>query len=58
MIKNGQDLKRHMKFYLNLWLCPFKPGNTSPSSTLKPSGLPPTKDAFEENMKRVHDLKQ
>jgi hypothetical protein len=23
MIKNGQDLKRHMKFYLNLWLCPF-----------------------------------
>jgi hypothetical protein len=23
MIKNGQDLKRHMKFYLNLWLCPL-----------------------------------
>ena len=24
MIKNGQDLKKHMKFYLNLWLCPIK----------------------------------
>jgi hypothetical protein len=25
MIKNGQDFKKkHMNFYLNLWLCPFK----------------------------------
>jgi hypothetical protein len=27
-------------------------------SYLKLSGLPPTNGAFEENVKRVHDLKQ
>jgi hypothetical protein len=33
-------------------------GNTSPSVTLKLSGLPPTNGTFEENVKRVQDLKQ
>jgi hypothetical protein len=32
--------------------------STSPSATLKLSSLPPTNGAFEENVKRVHDLKQ
>jgi hypothetical protein len=33
MIKNVEDLKRHMKFHLNLWLCPFK-GWTEPPCTV------------------------
>jgi hypothetical protein len=29
MIKNDQDLKRHVKFHLNVWRCPFKTWTTS-----------------------------
>jgi hypothetical protein len=36
----------------------FKTGSTSPSATSKLYGLPPRKEAFEEKVKRVHDLKQ
>jgi hypothetical protein len=35
----------------------FKTGSTSPSALLKLSGFAPTKEAFEENVKRIHDLK-
>jgi hypothetical protein len=33
-----------------------KTGNTLPSATLKLSSLAPTKEAFVENVKRVHEM--
>jgi hypothetical protein len=33
-----------------------KTGSTLPSATLKLSSLAPTKEAFVENVKRVHDM--
>jgi hypothetical protein len=36
----------------------LKTGGTSPSAAQKLPGLPSTNGAFEENVKRVHDLKQ
>jgi hypothetical protein len=43
---------------LNYIIMAFQTGSTSPSATLELSGLAPTKEAFEENVKRVRDLKQ